>query len=784
MYAVDTILRFSMNASPMHQGRLVVFFQPLVYDVSMYNQAKAYMTTLNHVWLDPSKSSVVEMRIPYRHVRPYLRHPGPKETPGIETSMGMVRCMQFNKLQCPSDAVNPVNVSVVVSFENGRWIVPYDVEQGLNQGNTIAKVINISGANNKLDVRDAYSQKADNALALSVDPLGMHTPGLSVPSFGVSLKGISGLSSARGAVFCDRLTLDPSSINPLTPDISGIDIDEMSYSYLIPLFSLVSTVTWATTDKTNHALLTGFLSPAGSAGDKVDVPLLHYLSRMHLFWRGSLRFKIMVVGTTFHKGLLFFGVHYGDHMSAIEGSNTGCYGSYLSLDQGKNEFIVDVPYISSTPARGSGVKDMDNAIGMWSLSVINPLVTTGTVVDKVEINVLISGGDDFQFHYMRGIPSTDMIYGPGADVFITKDQQIDRNAFKPLDDLEDVYDKFANPKVEEGLNQSALKFISESSLGDGMSNAQVQDALVEPSHEGQPKLVETMVIRKDGGATDEQLQKETITSLDKPSVFHSNFGESVRSLAEVSRRSYWIGRMFAGSPDRAIDLLYLSHVLSGQMVAGDNFLDFTPITYFSRLFGASRGSIRFRFQLAAYVNVKGNVESQGPSAMIWFDPTTNPPLSPTSSPFNGDITANVAARVYGKYGRANAQPLAVLNAVQNVVSVEIPYLSPEYMYTNPLFSSPIDAQSLHYDSGSLTAQPRGCLVLQSLSDAARVVVDVFVEFANDFRFGFFRGATLSYASPGVFGSNYSFGVVKKGDSVPNLGSIVGAGLVNFIGPRA
>jgi hypothetical protein len=168
-------------------------------------------------------------------------------------------------------------------------------------------------------------------------------------------------------------------------------------------------------------LLTGVVHPAQYKTETVSGTVLKnystpvaYMSQMYRYWRGSLKYKFIVVASKFHKGRLRFVYEPYGQTSHDGGSEDGTGASVIThiFDlSSSNEFEVTIPY--QQPSEWCQCIPLNNAYypvsssyfhahdpfitnGQWTMKV-QTLLTAPVAAAPVTILVFVSAGDDFEF---------------------------------------------------------------------------------------------------------------------------------------------------------------------------------------------------------------------------------------------------------------------------------------------------------------------------------------------------------------------------------------------------
>jgi hypothetical protein len=138
------------------------------------------------------------------------------------------------------------------------------------------------------------------------------------------------------------------------------------------------------------------------------MPACCFAAQPFEFWRGSMRFRFQIVSSNFHKGRLR--VVYNPNGSFANPEFNTVYTTIHDIADEK-DFTIDVGWAQRTSyQKVFGIDEpltnyfgplplqdeVEFTNGTLSVYVLNPLVTAGTVVSNIEINVFISMLDDFE----------------------------------------------------------------------------------------------------------------------------------------------------------------------------------------------------------------------------------------------------------------------------------------------------------------------------------------------------------------------------------------------------
>lgn len=229
------------------------------------------------------------------------------------------------------------------------------------------------------------------------------------------------LASAHIGTPVQKLTLDPKQELSLDPTLHGlVNADELTINNIKSKQSYFGATSWATTDVVDTLLFSMRVTPdlqgsvainnsgAVEIGRRIYPTPLSYCSRMFANWRGSLKVRIKIVATKFHKGRLK--ISY-DPVNDITSTNPDVNAVYTQIvDIGEEDDIeVEIPYHQVYPwLYTDRASPSDNwspggvlapipkySNGVLTIRVLTTL--TAPASGSVYILAFVSGGDDFEF---------------------------------------------------------------------------------------------------------------------------------------------------------------------------------------------------------------------------------------------------------------------------------------------------------------------------------------------------------------------------------------------------
>lgn len=678
----NVVIRAYVNASPMHQGAVKIYFRPLTGDYierNLYYNAtgqtmRSSIPTLDSkLSLDASKSTVAEMVIPFRHVMDYITLPAGDN---ISTSMGVMYAVVYNTLLTGTSGTNSVNITMTVSFTESHFAVPRI--GNFTNNSLIAPVAAAIGLTAASNIVDAFHQDSGKTSKESMVPSGSHCPITVEPPSNMNTRSLMNLSTSKVVRRIDKLTLDPATPIDTSVNAVGFGVDECAMENLTTRFSLLGTVSWQGSSPANHLITQFPISPVSVRPEAEDTPNLEYLSRAFAFWRGGFVYWFQVVGTEFHQGTLFAGVHYNPSGATVAGDYTTQYGSYLSVRGGKRDFFVHVPFVSPTPSKSVPntcvFQDpvLDSTLGILSLSVVNKLAYPSTVHGSVDVNIFVAAAPGFKFHGLKGIDySSYVLDSPSLNALLVLREEADAADEDVTSEEKSVIDRIARLKALIKTHETSLQGDLDGAVRVRTNKELMKYKALLISIIGEERVDKSTpkvrTSRRRDFTNNSNMHDGSINKALDP-VFSSEitqmgtvvcatgdmcdeaqgwpqFGEYITSLLEVLRRTY-PQQDYAFSGAGSYDLGVLNRLMSG--VWTDKVV---PIfAHYTRLYSMFRGSIRLHIELTS-TNALEN------SASIYYHPMFPP--SPLPASYDS---------------QRGSMPIAILNSRNNICEIELPYV--------------------------------------------------------------------------------------------------------------
>jgi len=424
-------LRVELNGTDMHAGQLMLAVRPntlLPRDPS--NSGTPSLNNLmqnNHITLLARANTVAEIEVPWYSVYDYMSTensiPAPYDACTNET-YATAWLVVRNVLNPGTSASTSLGWTAYVNACDIHMSIPKP-SLGFAQG--LIDVTNINQTlNNVTDSTLPINMEGDDfdvtALDLPTDPMNPTT---------VTHRNFSSLSSCKGVVPTERMSMYPETMTICRYSSFETNVDEMLLSNLITIPSMLTPFTISTTSTFGTILYKLPISP--TVGYRYQAPgvvttnnstTLSYFANLFSYWRGDIVFCIEVVGSQHHTAKLFAGYAYNvnDVPNFAVGNidPTTYYGKVIEVNKTNQCYEIRIPYQHYTPwcpvtndsCHGSGIfarttgagyvyPYKSGAIGIFFVTVLNPLVTSAGIATTIDVNVTVRAGDNFEFHTPR-----------------------------------------------------------------------------------------------------------------------------------------------------------------------------------------------------------------------------------------------------------------------------------------------------------------------------------------------------------------------------------------------
>lgn len=422
---MDMRFRLVVNANRFQQGRYLMGWTPTggsspnisnlknLLWVQAHNATLVQRTTVPHVEIDLSSSSVAEMLIPFASSNIFYPLNAVLSSSDYG-GLGYLSISPYSPLESPSGSTT-CGYTLYVSFENVKLFGVSSAQAGFRPKRSLNDEISNKNQGPISGVASAISTAA-NALSF-IPGIGTYASGVawisdrvaktasifgySKPTAGDNIPKMQiinnpGHSHVDGDNDCRALSFNAKPGTQPLLGISGIDLDEMDFNYIKMKYAWISTFSWSTSNAVGVLLKSYDISPITAQIPTIvgtetfyNYPPGAFLARQFQLWRGSIRMKFKIVKTEFHSGRISFAFFPTDESSYTNGD---AYVNRIIVDvREKSEIEIILPYIARKPW-----SNFSDKIGVLRITVVDPLVAPDTVTPSISILTEFSCGVDFE----------------------------------------------------------------------------------------------------------------------------------------------------------------------------------------------------------------------------------------------------------------------------------------------------------------------------------------------------------------------------------------------------
>jgi hypothetical protein len=448
----DFVIKFQLNSQASNCGKVLCWFNPLGIRDTSTSQLQVNFgvhlfnaVCMPHVWLDASESTEGELEIPWRHFLNFFDLEGANVFSFL--NLGSIHVDVFNPLQVVPTSTNSVNITAWFYAKEPRLHVPirpfslpttakrlnnagdvYEPGRGIIEGEAQMEDVKTgitSGAAAINSFTSGDYKGAMNSVNKTVNAVNnIVQANCDKPSVSdlVTLNetvSLGGAAFGAGLDASQRLGLSSTSKTTHAEDIFGDNRKEMDLSRIVKIPSIVKILEWPTSAPSGAVLFSFPVFP-GYVLLQDASPSIFYASYSNLgwacckhdMWKGSIVYTISLATTGLHSGKLMCSFKPNrDTNSAYPDLYTNP-SMTMDIKNGMKNFQFTCPYYSKTPWKlntnatydatanvSYGTRGSSNILGSFNISVLNPLVAPMGVAATVQMNISISGGDDFRVHY-------------------------------------------------------------------------------------------------------------------------------------------------------------------------------------------------------------------------------------------------------------------------------------------------------------------------------------------------------------------------------------------------
>lgn len=466
-------LKFMVNGSPFHYGRVLVGVRPSKFDNNVLDLDMQDASTSTRFYdadaaaykIQRSQRTLYSSR-PHGFIDPCTNQPLIVELPFFAATnwldltdneywdrMGRIEMWELNQLRHANDATtDPVTISVFAWLENvtltGLTAASPVTQSGEMKKKKSGKKVTLKGK--KSGPNDEYGKGLVSAPATAVSEFASQfsdTPiiGRYARATAIAAESISSIASifgfSRPPVITDqnymkptavgsvaytsgsdtirKLTLDPKqelTIDPASVGLTGHD--EMSFASIKVREAWIDTFNWLQSYDAGRKLYTILVHPMVAPQFTIGIdPIfnqtpLSFISTPFQYWTGTIRYRFQIVASNFHRGRLLFQYDPTPSAQSISPDYQARYSQIIDITE-ERDFTLEVKWAQAdgygtTVVRNSlpgvvyaaegAAGTVTNIVGNNGILQVYVLNDLASPVDSssLEINVFISGGEDYQ----------------------------------------------------------------------------------------------------------------------------------------------------------------------------------------------------------------------------------------------------------------------------------------------------------------------------------------------------------------------------------------------------
>jgi hypothetical protein len=434
-------LRIMLNGSPFHYGLLCGWYHPYAYNCPGSTHARVCTFIQHpHVLIQPAETTSADIVLPFVSLNEWIDLSPTGYSGNLDEAKGVnLGSFSLSVVTPLVDAntlgATDIDLTVMAWLEQVEIGVPTPFPQ-LEAGQSVkvkrktrkprndeykADGLVSSIASTVADVAGRLTDVPGLATLARATEVGADAVGaiaalfgwskptlISMPLF-VKPKPFAYLSQYEGADLSNKLALDVRAETPVGPGSIGLpNKDSLVINDILQRPSYINTVTWATTDATGTRVARIPVTPglvgvtaAGANYQTVNMTPMFWLTRVFMYWTGTIRYNFKFIATRFHRGRVRICYFPRDALitPAVDYTNTS-WNTVVDVTDDM-EIEIEVPYTQKVPwmrSRMLTTGSTDNysfANGELAIYVLNELKSpTGT--GSIQVFVTATAGDDFR----------------------------------------------------------------------------------------------------------------------------------------------------------------------------------------------------------------------------------------------------------------------------------------------------------------------------------------------------------------------------------------------------
>lgn len=436
-------VRIQFNGNRFALGSLLFAVVPPMFEEDVSNYTPEQLFNFPHVRIDASVSNVGTLFVPFTHLLSHFpQREGSLESDSICT-LGRLVGVVINPLLVGDGASNKLRWTIYGRFVNPEvhqttWPIEkfsYSdgvFAQGADEG--LFKKIVGGGLSTALG---SFLSKMTGGLATGIGSvlagLIFDYPRDPMPGEPIVNTSVGPTCYGAGIDHSVRLALTPVSQTETPTSLLGSTNGDFDLKVLLQIPSLVESFVWNAAHEQGWLLYTMPVTPSFIPSGRIKVgankttytPTMQaYISRAFCYWRGTIKVKFQFIKTEYNNGRVL--VTYSPHINAnqmpgnvvLENIDVFNQANAVVIDiEEQKEIEIELPYMSIRPwlrcdafrpRESFAGKNTENSLqtflgeshcGFLTVHVMNSLVSPSNVPQDIQVNVLISVGDDFELAY-------------------------------------------------------------------------------------------------------------------------------------------------------------------------------------------------------------------------------------------------------------------------------------------------------------------------------------------------------------------------------------------------
>jgi len=435
----DLCFRFMINGTPMHYGRWMATAvsnsssDTLLTPATLINMVPSLVVLSQppHVFLNPTSCEGGCLRLPYVH------HYNAFNTAlGEHLTTGFIAVTEVSPLRSMSTTQDGITITAMCWAENVVFGAPTSSnlpslvpQSGDEYGKGIISkplgvLADVAGLLSNITWIRPYALASQTVLHYGhkiAVALGFSKPNIVSDMTYMVPRVNPNLASATQHDPIFKMTLDDKQEVTIDPSIVGLARkDEMLLSSIVERETYITKFAWNSTATPDFNIFYANVNPVywangpGTGGSQqIAMSPLGYAMQAFRQWRGSLRYRFVAVASTFHKGRLRITFDpNGITASALTPIEYNTAYTYVWDLAESHEAIIDVGYMSNIPYLRPLRPGLDgvgsiygstpvnysplDSNGHVALSVVNELTCANAATTLVDVLMFVSAGPDFE----------------------------------------------------------------------------------------------------------------------------------------------------------------------------------------------------------------------------------------------------------------------------------------------------------------------------------------------------------------------------------------------------